>query len=108
MSRVWPPELARLVAGPWASTSVTSRPDRARWYAVHAPKQPAPTTTMRRMRNLQTLDLEPRTQNPEPRRHRSAALRRAASPSDRRAVLAVRVLQRDLAVLEGEEIAAGH
>ena len=54
-------KLARLVAGPCASTSVTSRPDRARWYAVHAPKQPAPTTTMRRMRNLQALNLEPRT-----------------------------------------------
>src|SRR3954471_3652487 len=45
MIRVSPPELARALAGPNASSSVASQPACTRRWAVHAPKQPAPTTT---------------------------------------------------------------
>src|SRR5438132_10757228 len=44
ITRVSPPELARLLPGPYASSIVTAWPDRARRYAIHAPKHPAPTT----------------------------------------------------------------
>src|SRR3954467_15170072 len=44
MIRVSPPELARAFPGPNASRRVTSQPACTRRYAVHAPKQPAPTT----------------------------------------------------------------
>src|ERR1700746_1336351 len=45
MMRVSPPELARELPGPQASTSVTCAPIRRRWRAVQPPKAPAPTTT---------------------------------------------------------------
>src|SRR5262245_55978394 len=45
MMRVSPPELARALPGPQASTSVTCPPIRRRWRAVQPPKAPAPTTT---------------------------------------------------------------
>src|SRR6266540_2483836 len=47
MIRDSPPELERLLPGPYASRSVTRRPARASQWAVHAPKHPAPTTTTR-------------------------------------------------------------
>src|SRR5881397_3163387 len=45
MTRVSPPELARELPGPQASTSVTRAPRRSRWSAVQPPNAPAPTTT---------------------------------------------------------------
>src|SRR6185369_12654028 len=45
MMRLSPPELARELPGPQASTSVTCAPIRKRWRAVQPPKAPAPTTT---------------------------------------------------------------
>src|SRR5712664_4244366 len=47
MTRVSPPELARELPGPQASTSVTRAPWRRRNSAVQPPNAPAPTTTMR-------------------------------------------------------------
>src|SRR4029434_11351777 len=45
MTRVSPPELARGVPGPQASSSVTFAPRRRRNSAVQPPNAPAPTTT---------------------------------------------------------------
>src|SRR5256885_8897559 len=45
MTRVSPPELARELPGPQASTRVTFAPFRNRWRAVQPPNAPAPTTT---------------------------------------------------------------
>src|SRR6187551_810255 len=45
MTRVSPPELARELPGPHASTSVTRAPPRRRYSAVQPPNAPAPTTT---------------------------------------------------------------
>src|SRR6266850_7910302 len=45
MTRVSPPELARELPGPQASSSVTRAPPRNRWSAVQPPNAPAPTTT---------------------------------------------------------------
>src|SRR6266699_2325997 len=45
MTRVSPPELARELPGPQASTSVTRAPWRRRNSAVQPPNAPAPTTT---------------------------------------------------------------
>src|SRR5437588_5523739 len=42
--RVSPPELARELPGPQASSRVTRAPSRRRARAVNAPKAPAPTT----------------------------------------------------------------
>src|SRR6185503_2321406 len=42
MMRDSPLELARLLAGPYASIRITRRPARCRKYAVQAPKTPAP------------------------------------------------------------------
>src|SRR6185369_5808758 len=47
MTRVSPPELARALPGPHASTSVTRAPRRCSSSAVQPPKAPAPTTTTR-------------------------------------------------------------
>src|ERR1700687_6009567 len=44
MTRVSPPEEARELPGPHASTSVTRAPERRRDRAVWPPKAPAPTT----------------------------------------------------------------
>src|SRR5438874_12806203 len=44
MTRVSPPELARELPGPQASTRVTRAPRRRRWGAVQPPNAPAPTT----------------------------------------------------------------
>src|SRR5262245_23757838 len=44
MIRVSPPELARELPGPQASSMVTRAPRRRRWSAVQPPKAPAPTT----------------------------------------------------------------
>src|SRR5579864_8890906 len=44
MTRVSPPELARELPGPHASTSVTRAPRRQSQSASHPPKAPAPTT----------------------------------------------------------------
>src|SRR5436190_6493694 len=44
MIRVSPPELARELAGPCCSTSVTLHPLWRNACAIHAPKTPAPTT----------------------------------------------------------------
>src|SRR5262249_43794876 len=44
MTRVSPPELARELPGPHASTRVTFAPRRRRCRAVHPPNAPAPTT----------------------------------------------------------------
>src|ERR1700716_4099248 len=46
MTRVSPPELARELPGPQASTSVTRAPWRRRNSAVQPPNAPAPTTAM--------------------------------------------------------------
>src|SRR5277367_4391934 len=43
--RVSPPELDRLLPGPYISESITRRPVRRKWSAVQAPNTPAPTTT---------------------------------------------------------------
>src|SRR5580765_4418402 len=45
MTRVSPPELARSLPAPQASTSVTRAPPRSRCRAVQPPNAPAPTTT---------------------------------------------------------------
>src|SRR5712691_4321797 len=45
MTRVSPPELARELPGPQASTRVTRAPRRSSMRAVHPPNAPAPTTT---------------------------------------------------------------
>src|SRR5262245_6843317 len=45
MTRVSPPELARLLPGPQASSRVTRAPWRRRYNAVQPPNAPAPTTT---------------------------------------------------------------
>src|SRR5215469_9495649 len=45
MMRVSPPELARELPGPQASTSDRCAPIRKRWRAVQPPKAPAATTT---------------------------------------------------------------
>src|SRR5713101_2342033 len=47
MTRVSPPEEARELPGPQASTSVTLAPRRRSIKAVHPPNAPAPTTTTR-------------------------------------------------------------
>src|SRR5262245_60428280 len=47
MTRVSPPELARALPGPQASTSVTRAPRRRSSSAAHPPNAPAPTTTTR-------------------------------------------------------------
>src|SRR6188474_83898 len=47
MTRVSPPELARVFPGPHASTRVTCAPARCRYNAVHPPNAPAPTTATR-------------------------------------------------------------
>src|SRR3954470_12615332 len=44
MTRDSPPELARALAGPYASTMRTRRPARCKCQAVQAPKTPAPIT----------------------------------------------------------------
>src|SRR5262245_58478369 len=44
MMRVSPPELARELPGPQASSRVTRAPRRRRYRAVQPPKAPAPTT----------------------------------------------------------------
>src|SRR5579864_3763785 len=44
MMRVSPPELARELPGPHASSKVTLAPFRSRWIAVQPPNAPAPTT----------------------------------------------------------------
>src|SRR6266702_1737821 len=45
MTRVSPPELARELPGPQASSSVTRAPRRRRYSPVQPPNAPAPTTT---------------------------------------------------------------
>src|SRR2546430_13405976 len=45
MTRVSPPELARELPGPHASTRVTRARRRSTWSAVQPPNAPAPTTT---------------------------------------------------------------
>src|SRR5688572_14696651 len=45
--RVSSPELDRECPAAYWSTSVTSAPRTRRWWAVHAPNTPAPTTTTR-------------------------------------------------------------
>src|SRR5258706_5107874 len=54
MMRDSPPELARALPGPCASSSRTERPARRRCQAVQAPKEPAPTTATSAARALTT------------------------------------------------------
>ena len=45
MILVSPPELERAFPGPCWSSNRTRAPERLNWYAVQAPKTPAPITT---------------------------------------------------------------
>src|SRR6266511_247909 len=102
MTRVSPPELARALPGPQASSSVTRVPRRSRYNAVHPPNAPAPTTTTcgfwsmetkpfskgnaaaQVPRNDRRLIAVPRGRRAPPHAPRRARPRGALAPRDRR------------------------